>query len=147
MYHLVYTSYAVPPFDEANLVELLNQARNHNKKEEITGMLLYVNGKFIQVLEGDQKKVKQLYHRIENDERHKRVTLLLEGESANRIFDKWSMGFKSLSENDFKNLSGFHDTEAFFIQQNLTEDSNLVMVFLQLFYKKNFVDFPELVEN
>jgi hypothetical protein len=147
MYHLVYTSYAIPPFDEANLVELLNQARNHNKKEEITGMLLHVNGKFIQVLEGDQKKVKQLYHRIENDERHKRVTLLLEGESANRIFDKWSMGFKSLSETDFKNLSGFQDTEAFFIQQNLSEDSNLVMVFLQLFYKKNFVDFPELVEN
>jgi hypothetical protein len=147
MYHLVYTSYAIPPFDEANLVELLNQARNHNKKEEITGMLLHLNGKFIQVLEGDQKKVKQLYHRIENDERHKRVTLLLEGESANRIFDKWSMGFKSLSDTDFKNLSGFQDTEAFFIQQNLSEDSNLVMVFLQLFYKKNFVDFPELVEN
>jgi hypothetical protein len=147
MYHLVYTSYAIPPFDEANLVGLLNQARNHNKKEEITGMLLHVNGKFIQVLEGDQKKVKQLYHRIENDERHKRVTLLLEGESANRIFDKWSMGFKSLSDTDFKNLSGFQDTEAFFIQQNLSEDSNLVMVFLQLFYKKNFVDFPELVEN
>lgn len=147
MYHLVYTSYAIPHFDEANLVELLNQARNHNKKEEITGMLLHLNGKFIQVLEGDQKKVKQLYHRIENDERHKRVTLLLEGESANRIFDKWSMGFKSLSDTDFKNLSGFQDTEAFFIQQNLSEDSNLVMVFLQLFYKKNFVDFPELVEN
>lgn len=147
MYHLVYTSYSIAPFDEAGLVELLNQARNHNKKEEITGMLLYVNGKFIQVLEGDQKKVKQLYHRIENDERHKRVTVLLEGESANRIFDRWSMGFKSLSDNDFKSLSGFQDTEAFFIQQNLTEDSNLVMVFLQLFYKKNFVDFPELVVN
>lgn len=147
MYHLVYTSYAISPFDEASLVGLLNQARNHNKKEEITGMLLYVNGKFIQVLEGDQKKVKQLYHRIESDERHKRVTLLLEGESANRIFDKWSMGFKNLSDTDFKNLSGFQDTEAFFIQQKLSEDSNLVMVFLQLFYKKNFVDFPELVEN
>ncbi|MFM7429455.1 MAG: BLUF domain-containing protein [Flammeovirgaceae bacterium] len=143
-YHLVYISYAIPPSDEA---ELLNQARNHNKKEEITGMLLHVNGKFIQVLEGDQRKVKQLYHRIENDERHKRVTLLLEGESANRIFDKWSMGFKNLSDTDFKNLSGFQDTEAFFIQQNLTEVSNLVMVFLQLFYKKNFVDFPELVVN
>jgi hypothetical protein len=69
---------------------------------------------------------------------------LLEGESPTRIFERWSMGFKKLSDDDFKNLSGFQDTDEFFLKQHLTEDSSLVMVFLQLFYKKNFVDHPEL---
>ncbi len=143
MYHLIYTSYAIEPFDEAKLIELLHQARENNRLLDITGMLLYVNGKFMQVLEGKRQTVKDLYSHITNDRRHKRVTTLLEGESPNRIFDRWSMGFKKLSDDDFKNLSGFQDTDEFFLRQHLTEDSNLVMVFLQLFYKKNFVDYPE----
>lgn len=143
MYHLIYTSYAIEPFDEPKLIELLKKARENNRLLDITGMLLYVNGKFMQVLEGKRQTVKDLYSHISNDVRHKRVTTLLEGESPNRIFDRWSMGFKKLSDDDFKNLSGFEDTDEFFLRQHLTEDSNLVMVFLQLFYKKNFVDYPE----
>jgi hypothetical protein len=143
MYHLIYTSYAIEPFDEAKLIELLKKARENNRLLDITGMLLYVNGKFMQVLEGKPQTVKDLYSHISNDMRHKRVTTLLEGESPNRIFDRWSMGFKKLSDDDFKNLSGFEDTDEFFLRQHLTEDSSLVMVFLQLFYKKNFVDYPE----
>ncbi|MFN7604265.1 MAG: BLUF domain-containing protein [Bacteroidota bacterium] len=143
MYHLIYTSYAIEPFDETKLIELLKKARENNRLLDITGMLLYVNGKFMQVLEGKRQTVKDLYSHISNDVRHKRVTTLLEGESPNRIFDRWSMGFKKLSDDDFKNLSGFEDTDEFFLRQPLTEDSSLVMVFLQLFYKKNFVDYPE----
>lgn len=52
MYHLIYTSYAIEPFDEAKLIELLKKARENNRLLDITGMLLYVNGKFMQVLEG-----------------------------------------------------------------------------------------------
>ncbi|MFM7485925.1 MAG: BLUF domain-containing protein [Cytophagales bacterium] len=143
MYHLIYTSYAINPFDEARLIELLKVARENNRLLDITGMLLYVNGKFMQVLEGNRQTVKDLYTHITYDSRHKRVTTLLEGESPMRIFDRWSMGFKNLSDDDFKNLSGFQDTDEFFLKQNLTEDSSLIMVFLQLFYKKNFVDYPE----
>ncbi|MFM8912469.1 MAG: BLUF domain-containing protein [Flammeovirgaceae bacterium] len=143
MYHLIYTSYAIDPFDETRLIELLKVARENNRLLNITGMLLYVNGKFMQVLEGNRQTVKDLYTHITNDPRHKRVTTLLEGDSATRMFDRWSMGFKKLSDDDFKNLSGFEDADEFFLKQHLTEDSSLVMVFLQLFYKKNFVDFPE----
>lgn len=143
MYHLIYTSYAIDPFDETRLIELLKVARENNRLLNITGMLLYVNGKFMQVLEGNRQTVKDLYTHITNDPRHKRVTTLLEGDSPTRMFDRWSMGFKKLSDDDFKNLCGFEDADEFFLKQHLTEDSSLVMVFLQLFYKKNFVDFPE----
>ncbi len=145
MYHLIYTSYAIDPFDEGSLIDLLKEARENNRLVGITGMLLYVNGKFMQVLEGNRQTVRDLYSQIINDPRHKRVTTLLEGESPTRIFDRWSMGFKKLSDDDFKNLSGFQDTDELFLKQHLTEESSLVMVFLQLFYKKNFVDYPEPV--
>jgi hypothetical protein len=145
MYHLIYTSYATEQFDEVKLIDLLQQARENNRTLDITGMLLYVNGKFMQVLEGKRQTVIDLYTHISNDTRHKRVTVLLEGESPDRIFDRWSMGFKNLNDEDFKNLSGFQDTDAFFLNQNLTEESSLVMIFLQLFYKKNFVDYPEVM--
>lgn len=145
MYHLVYTSYATEPFSEEALINLLKKCRENNKKLDITGMLLYVSGKFIQVLEGNQEKVKSLYREIEQDDLHKRVTLVMEGESEKRIFSNWSMGFKGLSNDDFSTLSGFQDTGAFFARQKLTEKSSLVLVFLQLFYKKNMVDYPEPV--
>jgi Sensors of blue-light using FAD len=143
MYHLVYTSHATQPLDEKALISLLKKSRASNAKKNITGMLLFVNGKFMQVLEGDKKSVTSIYQIIQNDPRHSRVTLLIEGESEKRIFTNWSMGFKNLSEEEFVTLSGFQDPHNFFMNQNLTEESSLVLVFLRLFYKKNMVDYPE----
>ncbi len=106
-------------------------------------MLLYLEGKFIQVLEGKKQEVKKLYDNIVKDTRHKRVIVVMEGNSSKRIFNGWSMGFKKLSHTEFINLTAFHDIDIFFQKQELQENSHLLLVFLKLFYKKNIVDYSE----
>jgi len=143
MYHLVYTSYAEQTFAESDLMLLLNQSRSANKPKEITGLLLHLQGKFIQVLEGDKSEVKKLYEKIAKDTRHKKVTTVIEGDYPERLFNDWSMGFKQITDDEFEALSGFQNMDAFFEKQQGLEGKNLIMIFLQLFYKKNNTDFPE----
>ena len=64
MYHLVYTSHATHPLTPEDLIELLRESRENNKAHHITGMLLYLNGKFIQILEGMKGDVIKVYANI-----------------------------------------------------------------------------------
>jgi hypothetical protein len=145
MYHLVYTSAAVAPFSESDLIQLLEQTRSSNKKAGVTGMLLYIRGKFIQVLEGEKSVVNALYTKIAADVRHKRIAIVIEGDSKHRMFENWSMGFKKLESQEFESLSGFTDIDQYFNTKSNIESSSLVLVFLRLFYKKNMVDYPESI--
>ncbi|MEP7187723.1 MAG: BLUF domain-containing protein, partial [Roseiflexaceae bacterium] len=61
MYYLSYASVAVTPFTSAALQALLLTSRRNNMQLGITGMLLYKDGEFMQVLEGEQAAVQALY--------------------------------------------------------------------------------------
>jgi hypothetical protein len=143
MYHLVYSSHSSAPFSEEELLSLLQDSRKVNKAKDITGMLIYLQERFIQVLEGDPSAVKKLYSKIQRDPRHNKISTLIEGESDERIFKGWNMGFKSLSRIDYDGLSGFQDIDTFFAKQSISKESSTVLIFLKLFYKKNLNDFPE----
>jgi hypothetical protein len=53
LYHLIYESQVTRPFSKPELVNLLQQARQFNEANGITGLLLYTpDGRFLQVLEG-----------------------------------------------------------------------------------------------
>ena len=143
MYHLVYVSYATQPLQEDALIHLLRKARANNARMSISGMLLYASNKFIQVLEGEEATVRNLLGTIEQDPRHRKVSVVLEGHSRKRLFNGWSMGFKRLTSEAFSELSGYQDPEVFVQRANLQQPAP-VLVFLQLFYKKNFVDYATL---
>lgn len=143
MYHLVYTSHATRPFSEDELIALLRECRDFNRAHGITGMLLYIQGKFIQVLEGPQQEVTSLFDLIARDSRHQRVTVVLEGDSEHRHFKDWSMGFRRLTPHEARQLGGFEDIDHFFARKRVTDKSNLLLVFLKLFYNKNMAEFVE----
>ncbi len=144
MYHLVYTSHAVRQLSEEDLIELLKESRLFNLEHGITGMLLYIQGKFIQVLEGSKDEVIQLFDRIATDPRHTRVAVISEGDSTHRIFKDWSMGFRRLTNAEASELSGFKDIDVFFAKKNIQEKSSLLLIFLKLFYDKNMVEYVDL---
>lgn len=146
MYHLVYVSYASTRLSESELIELLQKCRVNNKANDITGMLLYLQERFIQILEGEHNVLKRLLNKIEKDPLHKKVSVILEGESSERIFKNWSMGFKNLSLTDYNELSGFQDMDTFFAKQDISNESSAPLIFLKLFYKKNLIDYPESKE-
>lgn len=143
MYYLVYISQAAQVFTERDLIDLLLEARTHNAKAGITGMLVFVRDRFIQVLEGEQKAVEELYERIKKDNRHKKIQILLEGHLPSRLFGSWSMGFKSLGLPEFEQLSGYEEPEKFFRTTAVDDQSHPALVFLHLFFKRNYVDHPE----
>jgi hypothetical protein len=144
MYHLIYTSHATKALYQDELIALLKECRIFNERAKITGMLLHLNGKFIQVLEGKKGAVLDLFARINLDPRHRRVTKIMEGTSASRIFKDWTMGFKMLSDKEFKDITGFRDIDIFFHDQGIEQKGNLLMTFLTLFYNKNIADYAEL---
>jgi hypothetical protein len=93
MQQLIYSSAAVKAGGEVELSRLLLTARRNNVALGVTGMLLYHEGSFLQILEGDEKNVEMLFERISMDPRHCRVMLLLRRDIDAQHFQDWSMGF------------------------------------------------------
>ncbi len=75
---LVYVSAAKKPVSQIELADLLLRARKNNSSLNITGLLLYHNLSFFQILEGDDAMLAPLYARIQGDPRHDRVVFALE---------------------------------------------------------------------
>jgi hypothetical protein len=107
MYQLVYVSSARTGLREDDLHDILCHARQTNKAMGISGMLVYLDGYFLQVLEGRPERVRALYARIAADPRHGGARVLIESDIAERAFPDWSMGFRHASRDDFC-MAGFH---------------------------------------
>jgi hypothetical protein len=109
MFFLVYVSSAVTPFSKSELVDLLATCRENNSRLGITGMLLYKDGNFMQVLEGDEDTVRALYDRIAHDPRHRGLLTLIQGTQAEPQFPDWSMGFRDLNDPDVRSVPGYNE--------------------------------------
>lgn len=93
---IVYVSSATHLLERDELRTILHGSRSRNEVAGVTGMLLYHEGSFMQVLEGPPEIVDALDSRIVRDDRHRRVVKLLEWLDDERLFPDWSMGFKDL---------------------------------------------------
>lgn len=107
LYYLIYISIATGDLGEEELLNLLTISRENNAHDEITGMLLYKERRFIQLLEGPEAAVCATYARIARDLRHQDATILLEGQSDERDFADWTMGFHALDAETARTIPGF----------------------------------------
>lgn len=106
--HLVYISRSVRLMTNTELVDLLEQARERNKKEDLTGLLLYKDLSFLQVLEGQVDAIDRVFESIKQDDRHFRVKVLIENEPINeRYFSNWAMGFQHIDHLDIEEMEGY----------------------------------------
>lgn len=99
MLQILYVSGASRPMSDADIEDILTTSRRNNTRQGITGMLLWADGVFIQILEGEADKVRALAARIGQDARHRNFMVLVEQLSDRRLFSDWSMGFKRLDAN------------------------------------------------
>lgn len=109
MVSLTYLSTATESFDDEALRELLAHSRRRNAQRGLTGMLLHVDGRFIQTLEGDAATVDATYATIAADPRHRDVFVAWREEVEERSFPDWSMGFEDLPPEEAASLAGFSD--------------------------------------
>jgi len=93
IFHLCYVSTETEHFTQEDLVALLGVARTANTEHDVTGLLLYREGSFYQLLEGNQGAVNHIFEVIKQDPRHKEVRILFSGETETREFSDWRMGF------------------------------------------------------
>ena len=90
---------AVPKLANADLDQILASARWRNLAQDITGMMIYYRGEFVQILEGRKKSVQNVYEKfICPDPRHMSINKVLENTISHRSFKEWSMGFLGAPE-------------------------------------------------
>jgi hypothetical protein len=109
MITLLYLSSAGKKFSDSELIDLLSKARKNNSRLNVTGMLLYHDGNFLQVLEGEEDDVRPLFETISQDPRHQSVIKLIERPITERMFGEWSMAFRTLDDLPTGELAGYSD--------------------------------------
>ena len=72
-------------------------------------MLVYISGNFLQVIEGPEASIDELFSKIGKDTRHKRVFVISSGPIDTRSFADWSMGYHALLPADVASLIGEND--------------------------------------
>jgi hypothetical protein len=94
---LIYASRAASTVSAETLLPIMKTSRANNLTHGITGVLIFSDGVFLQLLEGGREAVSALYNRISRDERHRDVVLLSYDEIGERRFAGWAMGQANLS--------------------------------------------------
>ena len=94
-YQVMYSSQATKPMTVAGLEEILADARAGNEARNVTGALVYVDGVFFQIIEGDEAVVRDLLANIERDSRHHSLKVFHQTEVEARAFEFWRMAYLS----------------------------------------------------
>lgn len=98
MYQLIYASQSVHYFAKPEINTLVNHANERNRALGITGILIYLDGEFIQLLEGEKDKVHFLMAMIEKDSRHHSINILKQHEIEKRQFKQWNMASQFMTK-------------------------------------------------
>ncbi len=106
--HLAYISQATTLMDDSQLERLLEKARENNLEKDITGMLLYSDGAFLQIIEGTENNLNDTYDIIVQDNKHHRITQLFKKPITERDFGDWTMGYRRLSSDDIGDIPGMN---------------------------------------
>jgi hypothetical protein len=137
MYYVIYISVASELMNDDELENILASSRGNNEKNKLTGVLLFGNGTFIQLLEGERQDVDQTFRKIKTDRRHLDITVIAWGELTERCFPEWYMGFNSIRPESYPMMKGFLENTKKAVQKN---DCALPVKLLQSFVRKNRLD-------
>ena len=101
--HLIYTSKPSRQLDEQMMVKILKEAQAYNQESGISGFLLFGEDKLIQLIEGDENNVKELYQKIKKDKRHFDIAVQHYGYSKNRCMPFLGMGLCCMWDTNYPN--------------------------------------------
>lgn len=89
-----------------SIEDFLFEVREKNKQLAITGILLLIQGKFVQYIEGPAEEIDRVYESINQDKRHTDLILLDSGELNERQFEDWAMAYKEVENKQIKAIVG-----------------------------------------
>lgn len=128
---IIYISNAVKLFEDSHLNRLFYQSFQNNTNNNITGILLYNEGTFIQILEGKEETLDDLFKIIHRDRRHNNITKILDRRIGERLFKKYRTEFSTL--NNYGQMEGL---ETFLSKYTRASHAHLVLALLSPFLNK-----------
>lgn len=131
--YISYVSQQSHSLTDSSLEKILSLSREKNEAAGITGMLILYEGLFIQLIEGPEEKINDLYNRIAADKRHNRILVLDEGFSETRNFADWSMAFEKLDHKKAEEITGFKEFNKKDLFAEAEEKENAALQLLQAF--------------
>jgi len=142
IYYLAYFSKATRLMHEEDLTYLLEESRAWNETHNLTGMLVYLQGRFIsqvegrfmQVLEGTEHDVEEIFQKIQKDPRHHQILVLKRDFIEQRYFKTWEMGFESVDIEKKHSIKGFFPIDDNFLKKDIFNSSHVALDFLKSFY-------------
>lgn len=107
---LIYSSVASEKMPKSKLYKILMVARSRNESLDVTGLLMFINGVFLQILEGERDVVCALMKKISSDPRHSNVKVLREADIEQRTFSSWRMAYVTPSVKELATWAGLKST-------------------------------------
>jgi hypothetical protein len=143
LYSLIYMSVATEGLQQEEIDAIVAQSRFNNKLDDITGCLAYIEGqsrqeqhrKFIQVLEGEEHKIADLFQRIQKDRRHTNVSLVVHGPIKTRNFASWEMRFEKINLDLSPSFSGFFELDPLILAEQADINNHMLLDFMKSFCK------------
>lgn len=99
---LVYVSTRKRNCTAEEIEKILDSCKRNNPPLEITGVLLYSETKFIQLVEGDAKVIMGLYDRIKKDDRHSNPLMISYNPISEKAFPSWHMAKRNITNTDLE---------------------------------------------
>ena len=91
IFRLTYLSKPVKPFSDADFDDIESKSVAANHDRDVTGLLIVSGERILQVLEGREAAVRELYAKIEVDSRHTILKVASAVEDEERLLLTWSM--------------------------------------------------------
>lgn len=137
IYLLSYVSTGCDGLRFEHIKEILEVSKAKNKEVGLTGMLVYCNKHFFQILEGDKEDVEELFAKISIDPRHDNVIKLQSSYVDKRHFENWNMAFKSYNK-ELKQLDNFNTEEFYsYVKEQLNGNNAVSLKLLVDFFDLN----------
>ncbi len=92
MHRVIYVSRAAENMNFASLSQIATTAQRYNERDNLSGVLLWVEGMFLQLIEGPKENLHNTLVRIQNDSRHSGLLRLSYRPTYEVICTDWTMG-------------------------------------------------------
>lgn len=106
-YQILYVSKATEQLDSKTINDIVSAANVYNSRNNISGILMFRAGIFLQLLEGEKSQIEALFAKIEKDPRHSNIVRIFSIEENERLFPIWAMAFHEVSDLDIKMVNEF----------------------------------------
>lgn len=101
-YAICYVSNANTNLSREEIKRLLEVSKQTNTQKQMTGILLFSEGNFFQVLEGEKEIVLELFEKIKKDPRHSNIFTIFSKEITKKKFEEYQVDFVANKQNTDK---------------------------------------------